>query len=987
MVTKGCFWRRNTLPILFGLVVSVPSAAFENQRSLAPSLLGEACRLESDQSNRARGLSIFNVVCEGARSGLLLPDSLALARDVEQRLSCGAPQPFSETAPFSSLMVQPCRARANGIPYAVLRFGAVGREWLMEVSPTVLPGAAQLAGLPVLDADQRKRLVARLPTIWGSPVPLLKADQITRMRTMLRDARQFNQMGQYEEAESLNRELLSLQLQLSGGETILAGETLLDLGLNVSNQGRYEEASAVFRRAENLLTDSASGALRARLRSYRSLDAANRGDFKTALLFAQDASTAWRALQSGGAAGQLTTGLGNEPVRPPARVAAELTYAMHLEAAMLLRNAEPQRAYERAGDALRLSQSALEFPREWQAEILMTLGEAAMGVGRMAAAEEFFRTAQGIRESVFGPTMPSIRTLIILGRAFHAEGLDTSAVATYRQAFSRMTQRVGGRDDFLSVEELLDFVSAAFNLISRENFPQGQRLQLLEEVFFAFQSVRPGVVDRTISRSASALAEADDTLGPSLRAMFDVERRLSSKRAEMAEQVTLLLEDRNPENEVRLANEITAMESSLRGLRQDLIAKFPDYSTLAIPKPLTLTSMQSQLQPDEAVVSFLLGRQTSFVLLVRKDGLHLVKIPVGVSGMAELVQLVRRGLEPDASGLRPFALAESFELFQLTMDPLSEQLKDIRHLIIHANGPLASLPFAVLTTAAPVANDRPGPSTPWLSRRHAFSYAPSLHGFVALRTQSARKRAPKPFLGIGNPVLTGGVGPTTAALDRLAGNCRADQPAPAEQIRALARLPDTEVEIKGVAKLLAPAAQSPWLLGGQAKEEALRGLGLDQYRVLYFATHALLPGELRCQSEPALVLTPPQQTAKGRPSDGLLQASEIANLRINADMVVLSACNTAGGNRGSGGEALSGLAESFFYSGARSLVVSHWQVPSEPTSRLMKDFFGRLSAEGSPSSAQALREAQLAMSASPKSAHPFYWGAFVIVGDGARSLR
>jgi CHAT domain-containing protein len=321
------------------------------------------------------------------------------------------------------------------------------------------------------------------------------------------------------------------------------------------------------------------------------------------------------------------------------------------------------------------------------------------------------------------------------------------------------------------------------------------------------------------------------------------------------------------------------------------------------------------------------------------------------------------------------------------MDPLSEQLKDIRHLIIHANGPLASLPFAVLTTAAPVANDRPGPSTPWLSRRHAFSYAPSLHGFVALRTQSARKRAPKPFLGIGNPVLTGGVGPTTAALDRLAGNCRADQPAPAEQIRALARLPDTEVEIKGVAKLLAPAAQSPWLLGGQAKEEALRGLGLDQYRVLYFATHALLPGELRCQSEPALVLTPPQQTAKGRPSDGLLQASEIANLRINADMVVLSACNTAGGNRGSGGEALSGLAESFFYSGARSLVVSHWQVPSEPTSRLMKDFFGRLSAEGSPSSAQALREAQLAMSASPKSAHPFYWGAFVIVGDGARSLR
>jgi CHAT domain-containing protein/tetratricopeptide (TPR) repeat protein len=932
-------------------------------------------------------LSIFNVICDGHRVGVLLPDSLAEVRDLEQRLACSKSQPLLEGAASKGILVQPCRTKSNGIPYGVIKFQSAGRQWLVEVPPTVLSAAASLAGLSTVGPDHQKTLSSRIPVIWGAEVPLLKAAQITRMRTMLRDSRLANQMGQYEEAESLNRELLGIQIQLGGDDTVLAAETLLDLGLNISNQGRYDEANAVFRRAENILASSTLPDLRARLRSYRSLDAANKGDFKLALTLSEDASRAWRALQADPAAVASSSPTINEAGRPMGRVLSELTYALHLEAAMLLRNNEPQRAYERAGDALRQSQSVAEFPREWQAEILMTLGEAAMSVGRMAAAEEFFRTAQSIRESVFGPTMPSIRTLIILARAFHAEGLDTSSVATYRQAFSRMTQRIGARDEFLSSEELQDFVSAAFNLISRENFPQGQRLQLLEEVFFAFQSVRPGVVDRTITRSAVALSEADEVLGPTLRKFFDMERQLSSKRAEMAEQVTLLVEDRDPANEIRLGNEIIAMENTLRELRQEIGQRFPNYANLAIPKPLSLSAMQAQLKPEEAFVSFLLGRKTSFALLVKRDGLHLAKIPLGEPVLAEMVAKIRKSLAPDASGLPDFPLIDAFELYQVTVAPLSVHLKDVKHLIIHANGVLASLPFSILTTNEPGAADVPNPKTSWLIKRHAISYAPSLHGFVALRGQAKRKTAASPFLGVGNPVLSGTKGPTTSALDRLAGNCRSDQPAPAEQIRALATLPDTESEIKSVAKALAPSVKSPWRFGVDAREESIRGLPLDQYRVLYFATHALLPGELRCQSEPALVLTPPQATSRSRQSDGLLQASEIANLRLNADLVVLSACNTAGAGRGKSGEALSGLAESFFYAGARGLVVSHWQVPSAPTAKLMGSLFSRFGGNQPRSTAEALQAAQVSMSSESKMAHPFYWGAFVVVGDGSRTIQ
>jgi CHAT domain-containing protein len=173
------------------------------------------------------------------------------------------------------------------------------------------------------------------------------------------------------------------------------------------------------------------------------------------------------------------------------------------------------------------------------------------------------------------------------------------------------------------------------------------------------------------------------------------------------------------------------------------------------------------------------------------------------------------------------------------------------------------------------------------------------------------------------------------------------------------------------------------VLGADVAEGPLRARKLDRYRVIYFATHGLLPGELRCQSEPGLALTPPATAATRTDEDGLLDASEIATLRIDADLVVLSACNTGGGDGKFGGAALSGLAEAFFHAGARSMLVSHWQVPSVPTVGLMTGMFERLGATTSGASAEALRQSQLALAQRSETAHPFFWAAFTLVGDGA----
>ena len=140
--------------------------------------------------------------------------------------------------------------------------------------------------------------------------------------------------------------------------------------------------------------------------------------------------------------------------------------------------------------------------------------------------------------------------------------------------------------------------------------------------------------------------------------------------------------------------------------------------------------------------------------------------------------------------------------------------------------------------------------------------------------------------------------------------------------------------------------------------------------MLYFATHGILPGELKCRTKPGLIFTP-----SGGDS-GLLDTSEISDLKLNADLVVMSACNTAGASE-LGGEALSGLAEAFIFAGARALIASHWQVPSSETALLMRSMF----ATGLPSDrAVALSKAQLVIASNPASSHPFYWAAFTLIG-------
>jgi CHAT domain-containing protein len=260
----------------------------------------------------------------------------------------------------------------------------------------------------------------------------------------------------------------------------------------------------------------------------------------------------------------------------------------------------------------------------------------------------------------------------------------------------------------------------------------------------------------------------------------------------------------------------------------------------------------------------------------------------------------------------------------------------------------------------------------------AIASPPSVRAFLDMRAASARPSAPRPLLAVANPVFAG----AGDGLGQLAGACRGAGAVPSAMIRALAPLPETADEARRVAATLGAGADS-LLLGAEATAGNLRARDLASYRVLYFATHGLLPGELRCQGQPGLALTPPAADAADPADDGLLEAAEIAQLRLDADLVVLSACNTAASGDRLGGESLSGLAEAFFAAGARGLLVTHWQVPSEQTVLLTTGLFDRLGGDLKRGVAPALRDSQMRLAANPTTAHPFFWGAFVLQGDGA----
>lgn len=897
-------------------------------------------------------------------------------QSIAQRMSCGTGSWLGGDTVFYA-----CTLRASGWPQIVVVTATDTALYQIEALPALWPAlptaiAHQSGKTPDLGAGDAAKIVT---ASFKDDLARIGNVDFASFNQFMRLGRLYNDAHNFAASENAYRSALEIETRAFGPNSEGVGAILMELALQVSDQGRFDEAASLFRRADPIQQRSPKDALHARYFAYLALDAANQDKYEEALAYARQAI----ALRRGLTAPADSAAAGAAEADQNTAALGELTHALRIEAAMELRLGEVDDAEASITEALETMSQVQDLPLSWRIEGLSLLGEIDAANGRDQSAKRALTGAVALGRRLFGSTAPTAQALLSLGRFEAQRQQDDEAVATYRAAFDIVAKDQIERAELMP-DQITPFFESATALATQH--PE-QRDALAYDMFRASQFVNSGVAGQTIARASARLATDDPAIRDLIRQTQEAERARDQARLALANEQVKPGDERGRLIETALAENVEAANAKADEFNHKLQSAFPAYAGLAAPDVGSIAQVQQSIGTDEAVLTFVIGRTQSYAMVLRRDNFVVRPIEIADAALAQSVAKLRGSMEPRLGGLPEYDTAAAYDLYRKIVAPVEPGLAGVDHLIVVPDQSLSSLPFALLVTAAPAHGaEHAYGNAAWIIRRMAVSEAPSVRGFLDLR--NARQHATLaayPFLGVGNPNFAGaakGQRDANSALGKLATTCRQGGPMPADQIRALQPLPETAGEVRRVAERLG-ADPATVLLGDAATEANLRNHKLQDYNVLYFATHGLLPGELNCESEPGLALSPPRGQAVSADDDGLLEASEIAGLTLNANLVVLSACNTAAAGGGQfGGEALSGLAEAFFYAGARTLIASHWQVPSQATSVLMTGLFDRLGPRLSGGIAESLRQAQLAVLSTPATSHPFYWAAFSVIGDG-----
>lgn len=580
------------------------------------------------------------------------------------------------------------------------------------------------------------------------------------------------------------------------------------------------------------------------------------------------------------------------------------------------------------------------------------------------------------------------------------------------------------------------FVKTAHRLAGQQ--PQSHDM-LAREMFKIAQWASSSVAAASLAKMAARQATGDGDLARLVRERQDLVAEWQKRDALRSTAVAQPSAKRNKKQETENVARLADIDRRILIIDKRLATDFPDYTALANPEPLTISQVQDQLKGNEALVLFLDAPKSkptpeeTFVWVVTKTASRWVRSNLGPKALKDHVDALRCGLDAEGAwkGTRcfdllnvvysdqdqrvgkplPFELGRAHQLYKSLFGQVENLIKG-KNLLIVPSGPLTQLPFQVLVTEKPETEQLTRAAfieASWLARHHEITVLPSVSSLRALRAHAKISRARKPFVGFGNPLLDGDTQDrwqrAAAEQARAIQGCATSMPvrtaqlriarqaimpmgrgarlADLSQIRSAAALPETADEVCAAGRM-AGASKDDIYLGERATEAGLKALSergaLARYKVIHFATHGALTGELKGSNEPGLIFSPPKMATKK--DDGYLSASEVAGLKLDADWVILSACNTAGGGANSA-EALSGLAKAFFYAGARSLLVSHWYVDSQATVALITQAFEAQERNPQIGRAGALRHAMLSLITSgERTWHPAYWAPFAIVGEG-----
>jgi CHAT domain-containing protein len=534
------------------------------------------------------------------------------------------------------------------------------------------------------------------------------------------------------------------------------------------------------------------------------------------------------------------------------------------------------------------------------------------------------------------------------------------------------------------------------------------------ESFRLADLVRGRSVQGAVAASSARAVARNPALADLARKAQDLDKQIAAQLGVLNGVLALPASERDAKALKELQGEIDKLHAARDAAKRELASKFRDYANLVEPQPATVADIRTALKPGEAFVSFYFGRDAGFVWAVSQDGgVGFAPLKLSFADIERKVTDLRASLVAEVdyiSDIPAFDVELALDLYNQILKPVEQVWRPAKSLIVATNGALGLLPLSLLPTEArPVNPDPNAPmfaryrDVPWLARTHAVTMIPSASSLRSLRQLPPGSSKREPLIGFGDPVFSkeqatnvqvASADPTaetgaTAATRGPTQHRRATLRAVDARFSELQALPDTAEELKAIAAALSTDPDRSLNLGKAANELKVKTTDLTKYRFVVFSTHGLTPGQLGL-TQPAIALSAPD--VAGVDGDGMLTMEEVLALKLDADWVVLSACNSAAG-AAAGAEAVSGLGRAFFYAGTRALLVTNWAVDSASARDLVSGTFHRLAEDNKLTRAEALRQSMVAVmdgpgfvGASGKTeyayAHPLYWAPYSIVGDG-----
>jgi CHAT domain-containing protein/tetratricopeptide (TPR) repeat protein len=692
--------------------------------------------------------------------------------------------------------------------------------------------------------------------------------------------------------------------------------------------------------------------------------------------------------------------------------------------------------------------AAIRSNPEGRLPALLELGEIALQAGHLDESEKAFTDAMGLQTSDSGYRQRAYGGLgaVAFHRRLwrtSAEYWSREAgeiVSAVRGSTVLSMQVLGAAESRSTVGNeaaFYGFVRSAYRAVQQD---PSLREEMSSRAFELAQWV-------TMSRAGEAVNQMGARYGSQVSAnasrvrerqdLASLWRSLSEKRGQLRD-----AGQRDSSEYARIVSEMRSVDARLASIDSELGDRLPSYVNAAMPEARSLKQVRASLRRDEVLIFIVtvpafggLPGET-FLWAIGRDDVEWRQSDLDGEAIDGLVTALRCGVDRaswgDAVRSRcermlgttalagsplPFDPRRAYELYRRLFSK-SRLVDSSRNLLVVASGALTKLPLHLLVTREP-SKEADLRKLDWLVLTKAVSSLPTVSSLIVLRSSALKSRASQAMIGFGNPVLSGhptatappAVVDAAANLARRRTSCAAigggvpagardlaelsrngDGLADLAQIRSYQPLPETADELCAVAASVRASqrrgdeARIDMFLAGNATETTIKNLSqsgeLAKYRILYFATHGVMASRLRGVSEPGLVLTPPDVASAE--DDGFLSSSEIATLKIDAEWVVLSACNTAAGTA-EADEPLSGIAQAFFYAQSRALLISHWAVDSEAAVALTTATFRKLADGNVNSRAEALRSAMedLIKGGDARFAHPQMWSPFVFAGDPA----